>query len=1291
MRAFSLLKSLRSLRFAGFTARAARFVGLALLGIYFVCAGVLLSVRYFVLPGVGQYREEIANELGRSLGLAATIAKLDADWDGLRPRLRIDGLVLRGPSGAAALELSHVDASLGWSSLLLGRLRLNRLVIERPDLDIRREADGRIFVAGLAVAHQATGENRLADWIFDQPTIVVREARVSWTDRQRGAPTLALERVGLRLENRGHSHRFGLQATPPAAFASPLDVRGEFDGQPDASLANLRGNFYASLDYVDLSVWQRWIDYPLALSRGQGGMRIWLAKKREGHVEATADLALRGVGLRVASNLPELDLPGLSGHFALATSGDRLIASARDIALAINQGALSAGEFRFERVAPPGKPASGSFAAKAFELAPLAALAAYFPLPQALRDTLLELKPRGRFERMNLAWSGAEAYKLDARFSGLGFAPRGIVPGISGCSGEVAANERGGRFALDVDSGGLAFPAVFDEAELPLAKGRFEGDWTRNAKTVAVRLKTARFGNADAEGEASGSYVWSGQGAGEIDLSARIAQADGARVWRYMPKLIDPAVREWLRDSIRSGRAEAAELTLRGPLDAFPFRRGGGEFRIGARVHGVQLAYAQGWPAIDGIDGTLLFERARMEIHAERGQIYRNPLHKVRATIEDLEQGQLVVEGEASGATSDFLRFVNESPVSQAVGDMLRQAHAQGEGRLGLRLAIPLARVEETKVEGEYSFAKNRLQILPELPEFADSSGRLRFTENGLQIPEATTNFLGAPVRVSGNTKADGTVEIQAHGEVSVRKLASRIALPVLDHASGEAAVNATVRIKPREVTLLVESDLAGIALGLPEPFNKPAAAVRPLHLAWLWRGEAARLFENIRTDLAGAGRAEFEFATTTDAAGRDTRDFLRGGIALGAATMALPREGMTLAADLPSFDFDAWERVSGSGTGVQAPPLDRLDLKFGEIAARGLRFANQRIVVQRKGVRWDGKLNGPALAGDFSWDGANAGSLAAHLSRLALAKMPAGRTAMTATEKADESRRTPALDIAVASFAYAGRELGAVSLRGAPQGDDWRLDRFAIENNDGQLEAWGGYEAGAGGGATKLRFALDAPDAGKMLARLGYPGVLRRGGVEASGILDWKGPPGRFAYAGLGGIVKLDASKGQFSKIDPGVGRLLGILSLQSLPRRLTLDFGDVFAEGFAFDTISGSMKIDRGLMQTDNLTIVGPAAKVFMNGSADLVAETQNLNVRVQPTLSETVAIGAALGPAIGSLNPLVGVVAYFAQKAMRDPVEKFFTYEYLVSGKWSDPKVEHRSAAMGPIGKIEGEPSK
>ena len=154
---------------------------------------------------------------------------------------------------------------------------------------------------------------------------------------------------------------------------------------------------------------------------------------------------------------------------------------------------------------------------------------------------------------------------------------------------------------------------------------------------------------------------------------------------------------------------------------------------------------------------------------------------------------------------------------------------------------------------------------------------------------------------------------------------------------------------------------------------------------------------------------------------------------------------------------------------------------------------------------------------------------------------------------------------------------------------------------------------------------------------------------------------------------MSLKASKGQFLKLDPGAaGKLLGLISLQSLPRRITLDFRDIFSEGLAFDSMSSKLMVENGLMRTDRLQIDGPSARVVLRGEVDLKGETQRLNVNVQPELGGTAALGMAL------INPIAGVATLLAHKVLQNPLNHMFGFDYLVTGSWDDPKVEKLSGS-------------
>jgi uncharacterized protein YhdP len=265
-----------------------------------------------------------------------------------------------------------------------------------------------------------------------------------------------------------------------------------------------------------------------------------------------------------------------------------------------------------------------------------------------------------------------------------------------------------------------------------------------------------------------------------------------------------------------------------------------------------------------------------------------------------------------------------------------------------------------------------------------------------------------------------------------------------------------------------------------------------------------------------------------------------------------------------------------------------------------------------------------------------------------------------------------PAIDLAIDSYFVRGRDLGRLEFVAHPRVNEWKIDRLALANDAGRVDAEGQWQAGVRE-QTNLDIALDVKEAGKFLAHFGYPDALQNAPTKIKGQLAWAGAPNAFDYPSLNGAFRIEVGAGRFTRIEPGIGKLLGVLSLQSLPRRITLDFTDVFSEGFAFDEITGNVTVGKGVLKTEDLKLSGPAAKVFISGTADLATESQQLHVRVQPALSSGVSAGAML---LLFANPIVGAAvgagSLLAQKVLRDPIEQMFSYDYSVTGSWSDPVV-------------------
>jgi uncharacterized protein YhdP len=326
----------------------------------------------------------------------------------------------------------------------------------------------------------------------------------------------------------------------------------------------------------------------------------------------------------------------------------------------------------------------------------------------------------------------------------------------------------------------------------------------------------------------------------------------------------------------------------------------------------------------------------------------------------------------------------------------------------------------------------------------------------------------------------------------------------------------------------------------------------------------------------------------------------------------------------------------------------------------------------------WNANLASDLVSGALTWrpprgTGARAteGHLTARLSRMSIPDNRRDEVAATLGETS--AAQLPAVELVAEEFELGARKLGRLEVDarnlGSGQAAVWELQRLIITNPDGRFSATGRWapEGGAGARRMGLAFTLDARNAGGLLDRLGIRDALRAGTGRLEGEIGWRGSPLGLDLGSLDGRLKLEIDRGQFLKADPGAARLLSVLSLQTLARRMTLDFSDTFADGFAFDTVRADALINSGLITTRNFRMIGPAATVLLDGTINLRNETQDLKLAVLPDVNAT---SASLALAV--VNPAVGLGSLVAQLVLKDPLSKLFSVEFEVQGSWTDPQI-------------------
>ncbi|MDB5838883.1 MAG: hypothetical protein JWQ23_835 [Herminiimonas sp.] len=818
-------------------------------------------------------------------------------------------------------------------------------------------------------------------------------------------------------------------------------------------------------------------------------------------------------------------------------------------------------------------------------------------------------------------------------------------------------------------------------------------------------------------------------GPGTLDLNARINQFDIVKVARYLPLQTPEGLRNWLTGALVGGRARDVAIDISGDLAHFPFRteRPGdkprGRFSVTAKIENGVLNYLPGhfgrdqtspmWPMLEAINGSFMLDRTRLHIRADSASTHGVALSKVDAAIADLSHAERIlnITGSAGGPLQNFLRYTVDSPVGDWIGRFTDETRGSGNAKLGLKLDLPLAHPHDAKVQGTLQFAGNDVTLQNLIPPLMQASGDLKFHEKGFELNAIRANFLGGPVAVSGGTQSEGGIAIKADGTVSSDGLRKTYPSPVMQRLfqqiTGATRYGALISVKDKRPEIVIESGLQGISLDFPAPLRKAANESLPLRfeLAGVRSEDASVLRDEITMSLGTAIAARYSRKKSNGA--NDPWLVERGGIGVNVPAPE-PDSGLIANVNLKSLDIDAWRNSVASilagntpAPAVQVPAetaapaaSDALNIaqyidpevlaaRATELVVMGKTLNNVVVGASHQKNIWQANIDSEQASGYVTWSesqtGRGLGRVTARLASLIIPRSAASDVSDLLDAK-NSTMQMPGLDIVAENFELMGKKLGHIELlannAAGPNGREWRISKLTIANPDGTLNASGKWGNPDKQSTTTLNYVLDIADAGKLLDRFGFANVLRGGQGKMDGEITWKGLPFSIDIPSLSGQVNLNLAAGQFLKVDPGAAKLLSVLSLQSLPRRLALDFRDLFSEGFAFDGVIATANIANGLMTTENFKMRSVSAAVLMNGSVDISRESQNLHVAVLPEIN----VGAASVVYGLLVNPVIGLGSFLAQLFLRDPLMQAFTMEYRISGPWKDPvvtKLERRNA--------------
>jgi uncharacterized protein (TIGR02099 family) len=1312
--------------------------------VVFAWLSVLLAwsaLHVFIVPRIADYREVLQQQASKALGLRVEIGSISAQGGWLVPWFEVQDIQLLDQEGRPALHLPRVLLAVSPRSVLMGQFE--QLDIEQPELEIRRDTQGHIWVAGIDTS--GAGDGRGADWFFSQPEFLVRGGVVHWRDESRSAatqaaaPVLTLQGVDLAIQNQWFRHELRADVTPPETLGQRLSLLGKFYQLPwqrAGDVMQWSGEVFADLPHVNLASLRQWtpMEQSVSLQEGRGAVRLWADVQRGVPVGVTADVAMDAVDVRLGDGLKPLSLRHVQGRVGVQSHEGEVEISSQDLVFDTLEGEHWPGGVLRLRWASNAAQA-GSLQADRLDLDALTQISQRLPLPEQLRGTLSRVQPQGQVNQLKATWQqtdGALHYTARGQVRQLSMlrdtqpdSPLANVPGVQNAQLEFDLTQKSGKARVSVGKGSLTLPMGLDEPHIVLEDASVQLGWQIKGDDVAVQFTQGRVVNDDVSGEFNGQWK-TGEGAarlpGALDLTASISRAQVSKVHRYLPNTLPADVRAYVRDAVQAGDASRTTLRLRGNLQDMPFTNPKqGEFRIVANVVGGKYAYvppapitrktpaAAAWPALTEINGELVFDRNAMHFKGQT-QLAGAPSvtwQKLEAHIPDLAHTVVQVSGEAHGPLQQVLDMVARSALNDLTGTVLSKSQATGDASYKLALTLPIDALHKTQVQGSVDFSDNALQVIPGTPVLSRTRGTLQFSESGFNLKALQAQLLGGEATLAGGlsfvaSEGQSPLQLKINGELSAEGLrqarelgfVSRVAL----RATGKADYAATLGLRRGQPELHISSDLKGMALDLPSPLTKSAASKMPLRIESQLTRESLQPKARVLQDQISVTLDRWVAVTyVRDLSGSRPR-VVRGGIAVGQSVIdAIPMRdnAVSLNLQLASLDLDVWNTVFTQLTGVsplkrktgQAAPIgsEAADANaqdympsFAALQAGQIKVTDRvihKVVVggTRQNDVWRLNLSADELNGSAEVRPPKGAEPAQLVARLAYLNIPPSSVPDVERMLSDQPSSIPALDIVVNDLNLRGKKLGrleilAINREGANAAREWRLNKLNLLLPEATFTASGSWLAdGPRLRRTQLSFALVIRDSGELLARLGTPGAIRQGEGHLEGEVTWQGSPITIDYPSMSGKMNMSIDKGQFLKTEPGAARLLGVLNLQALPRRLTLDFSDLFSDGFAFDFVRGDVRIDQGVAMTNNLQMKGVVAGALIEGKADLVRETQDLKVVVVPEINAGTA-----SLYMATINPLVGLTSYLAQSILAKPLIRAGTSEFHVDGTWTDPRV-------------------
>jgi len=1223
-----------------------------------------LFFYFFVQSNLDEFKDQLTQEISRQFDKTVEIDRIEAQWRITNPSLTLHNLSIYNTNLEKSFDLKKIRIDISWLSLLKFKPILDEIILYEPNLDIERFSNNKYVIGGISI--QTSKNSSASNWLLNQNKIIIVNGKIKWRDHKRDAPILLIDNISARYESSTIFSNIGRNNINITGQLSNLNNQiisayGYFDSASVETIKNSNGQLSLSVSEVDINTFRPWVDYPAEIISAIGDVNI-RADFIDGHItQIDSQLDVKNFITKI-NNLNEepLTLKNFKGQisYAIQKNITTLTISKFDV-LTDNGINIEQGEFALSINNLEKKINQINIKLNRINLKSAHELIRHFPYTKAFQSMVQEVSPSGQLKDLKLRWKRSNNQfpdlALQSQLLNVSVNPYQNFPGIRNLTGAVDIKKTSGEIKSVSKDLTIIKKDIFRK---PITFSQFSGliKWKNNL----FNFKNIVIQNNDINTIVNGQYKYRDRQDSIIDLVIKIPLADLPSLKKYYPLQIGEKTLRWLDTSLLRGQAQNTAIKLKGKIKDFPFVNTKNEpdlkkgiFTAESTITDSFIEYGKGWPELNNFDFKINVSNNNIKFQSIEGDLLGNKVVRMIGNISpfNVEEPMLNVDLSLDSPIPKIINAINKSPIKQVMKGLLDEMNGEGPGKLAVKLKIPLKDENNITFKGSYKF-ENSYLINNDLgmPKINNIVGYVEFDENDLLINDVKGSLSGSPITI-GLSNTGNTTHVDIIGIINKEFIQSTLGSHWASKFSGKASWIGKIKMKDKATSIKIESDLKGLGLSLPPPFDKKESDLTTLLLTT----ESINSDQEIISLKIGASA----FATLIKENNYEgVFGIKKGVININNAQINIPDEGVLLAAQLNKVNLEAFAPLL---SGFNSKPfITDAIINIQELDMYGYKILNSNIKYLPKDKNSSIQILSDNVIGNILWNKAD-NILKAGFEKLHLKK----NNILIDNKNKFVFSNPPKINIKAKSLMVNEDNYGELSLTAFKEDKAWNIQNFKITNTDHIINGTGLWIDEGLNPTTSINFTWNIANIQKTFDQLSYSELIKGGQANVIGMLSWPNTPFDFDKSSLQGNFSMTASDGVVLEAKPGVARLFGLLTLQNLPRRLSLDFSDIFSKGFIFDRINAGVIVNNGVLKSNRFSMEGPAAEVSIRGETNIIEETQNIHVVVEPRISDSLSLLSLAG------GPLAGAAAFIAQKILKDPLNKILSDQYQIIGTWDEPE--------------------